>query len=658
MIPMTMGWLQRRGSTRKRRAVLVALGGVVVGTVAAGAVYAWDDERVTADVERRTNELASTLRTGLATPVESLFSISAYLQIPREMGLSSQQFQTFCKPAIDRHPEIAGLEWFPLVDSAERATFEKFVGNEQPAFRITEPTRAGDMVAAVARDFHVPLTLMYPVVPPVSGLDLAFDPRRLAFVERALQTGQITLSDRFALVEDPPDVLSVAAYAPVTAAHWVPRDAGVPAFSRGVAVALFRLNPLVLSMVGGEHTQGIVFELWDPSAREEARLIHRSGSPPSEARQHSADIPFVDRTYRLVVYSTEPRGGWLPLLAFLFSAAGVWVTAGYLDARSRASRLLRKAQRLGQYQVESRIASGGMGTIYRARHALMRRPTAIKIANAEQAASIFEKEVLLTSSLTHPNTVMVYDFGRGENGTFYYAMEFIDGYDLEELVQMHGPVPAGRAIRLLLQACGALAEAHQRGLIHRDIKPSNLMVTERGGVRDFLKVLDFGLAKPQVAPSDVAASVSAGFAGTPGYLAPEVIAGRPASEVSDIFSLGAVAFYLVAGHGPFSQAKSVAEALTLALTRDPQVPADVPPALASVIVACLSREPQGRPRSMQALSERLRHAMEECPPWTAQDAERWWAAHPHPGRGVQSPTMKTFVPEGGRISSSLERTAS
>jgi serine/threonine-protein kinase len=137
-----------------------------------------------------------------------------------------------------------------------------------------------------------------------------------------------------------------------------------------------------------------------------------------------------------------------------------------------------------------------------------------------------------------------------------------------------------------------------------------------------------------------------------------VIAGRPASEASDIFSLGAVAYYLAVGHGPFAEAKSVAEALTLALTRDPQLPADVPEALVATIAACLGREPAGRPRSMQLLSERLRRAMEECEPWTAQDAERWWAAHPHPERAAQSPTMKTFVPVDRQVTSSLDRTES
>lgn len=645
-----------RKPKRFRRAGVLS-GAFALAALGATAIHVWQDTRDQNELERRTLELASTLRTGLATPVESLFSVQAFLQVPRENGLSSAQFSQFAAPAIQRHPEIAALEWFPLVSASQRVAFERRVAEEQPNYRIIEPTRSGNMVPAVERALYIPLTYMEPAVPTVLGLDLAFDPLRVEPVQRALDSGLVTLSDRFQLVEDPEGVMSVAVYAPVTAAAWVSRDS-VHRFERGVAVALFRLNPLIDQILTQAFTRGLHFELWDPRAADEARLIHESGPIRRGARTTAAQIPFVDREYRLLVASSSARFGWAAPLVFLVTFGMSVLGVAYVDLRRRERRLQRKAEKLGQYHVEGRIASGGMGTVYRARHALLRRPTAIKIAKESQVAASFEKEVLLTSQLTHPNTIMVYDFGRGDDGSFYCAMEYIDGYDLEELVQRHGPLPPARAIRLLLQAAASLTEAHDKGLVHRDIKPSNLMVTERGGVRDFVKVLDFGLARPQVTNDASAGPVSTTFAGTPGYVAPEVIAGQSASVASDVFSLGAVGYHLVSGHGPFSRASSVAEALTLALTTRPPPPPAVPQSLAKLLDECLSREPTSRPRGMAALAERLKRALADCSPWTAEDAERWWSEHPPRRPQVQQSVKQTFVPKGHGLSSSSTNTKS
>lgn len=620
--------------------------GLALVSIGAGALaHIYEDHLKRAELERRTLELASTLRTGLATPVESLFAIQSLLQMPQKNGLSLAQFRKFAGPAIVRHPEIAGLEWFPLVSSEERADFERRVAKEQPGFRITEPTRSGTMVRAVQRPLHIPLTLMEPVVPEVIGLDLAFDPLREAAVERALKSGRTTLSDPFQLVEDPPDLMSVAVYAPVTASTWVAADSAGPRYERGVAVALFRLNPLIRKVLGSsDHEHGLSFRILDPAAAPDSQPIYQSGRADLD-RIHSADIQFVDRTYRLVAGIAVPPVGWGAGLAFALTAAALAMALAFVDARRRAARLLRKAEKLGQYQVEARIAVGGMGTVYRARHALLQRSTAIKIAKEDQVPADLEKEVMLTSKLTHPNTVMVYDFGRGDDGSFYYAMEYIEGYDLEELVERFGPLPAARAIRILLQAAASLAEAHDKGLVHRDVKPGNLMITERGGIRDFVKVLDFGLARPQIAKDPKAAPASAAFAGTPGYVAPEVIAGQPASQASDIFSLGAVGYHLVVGRGPFATAATVAEALTLALTTTPVLPASVPVSFAKVISDCLSREPASRPTSMHTLTERLKSALVDSGTWTASEAELWWREHPPKRDQPPQPSRQTFVPK-------------
>ena len=647
--------MPREGARRSRRfwrrLVLAVAASLALSLTVGALTYAWDRQRKARSRAAQNADIASSLRTGLATPVESLYALQAFLGVERGAPLTLARFREFCGPAVRRHPEIAALEWFPLVRGEDRAAFEALVAREQVGFEIREPTRAGPLVRAVPRPEHVPLTFMEPPLEVVRGLDLAFDPERIAPVKRALSLERPTLSDRFQLVEDPPNVLSVAAYAPVTKAVWAGVAPGERKFERGVAVALFRLSPLIQSALRGRDLEGLSVELWDPHAPEAARLLYRSGSVSDSGERDEAEVPFVDRKYRLVVHANGPQTGLAPLFAFGGTLLFCFGALALVDARRKARRLARAAERLGQYQLEERIASGGMGTVYRARHALLRRPTAIKIAHEEQAAATFEKEVLVTSTLTHPNTVVVYDFGRGEDGAFYCAMEFIDGYDLEQLVRDHGPLPPARVIRLLLQATGSLAEAHDKGLVHRDIKPSNLMVTERGGTHDFLKVLDFGLARAQSdARSGGSAAVSVGFAGTPGYVAPEVIAGSPASPRSDVFSLGAVGYFLVTGRGPFTNPSSATDSLTRTLTAEPEpLPNEVPEGLARLLLSCLRKNADERPLSMVVLGERLREELAACAPWTRADAERWWREHPHGNRKFSPSSVHRFVPAGREV---------
>ena len=211
-------------------------------------------------------------------------------------------------------------------------------------------------------------------------------------------------------------------------------------------------------------------------------------------------------------------------------------------------RQVSDARRLGQYTLEEKIGEGGMGAVYRAHHALLRRPTAIKLLLPERVGADnlarFEREVQHMSQLTHPNTVAVFDYGRSPDGVFYYAMEYLDGARPRAArARVDGPQPRGARRPHPAQVCGALAEAHARGLIHRDIKPANIILCERGGVPDVAKVVDFGLVK-EIEDASVGLSHEASLVGTPHYLAPEAVRSIRSSRTraADLYALGAVGY--------------------------------------------------------------------------------------------------------------------
>jgi hypothetical protein len=302
-----------------------------------------------------------------------------------------------------------------------------------------------------------------------------------------------------------------------------------------------------------------------------------------------------------------------------------------------------EARRLGQYTLEQKIGEGGMGEVYRARHALLRRPTAIKLlsgkAVTDEQARRFEKEVQLTARLTHPNTISIFDYGRTPDGTFYYAMELLDGITLEQLVERDGAQPPSRVIHILLQMCGALREAHEAGLIHRDIKPANAILCNRGGLFDRVKVLDFGLVKQVTSDARVSLSNAEAIVGTPLFMSPEEIS-SPASvgPASDLYSLGALAYYLLSGTPPFAPT-NVIEVCGHHLHTPPEPLAAragraLPDDLVALVHECLRKAPAERPASAQELGERLR-ACADAGRWTEPDAHAWWqrhAAQPAPER--------------------------
>jgi serine/threonine protein kinase len=238
-----------------------------------------------------------------------------------------------------------------------------------------------------------------------------------------------------------------------------------------------------------------------------------------------------------------------------------------------------------------------------------------------------EKEVQLTARLTHPNAISIYDYGRTPDGVFYYAMELLDGLNLEELVQGDGPQPAGRVIHLLRQVCAALKEAHGVGLIHRDIKPANIHLCRRGDVPDFVKVLDFGLVREVKGGGDATRSNVDAVVGTPLYMSPEAILTPDRIDArADIYGLGGVAYHLVTGAPPF-QGQSIVEICAHHLHSSPPPPSErapVPDDLERVILACLAKDRGDRPSTVQALSRSL-EGCRDAQRWTEADAEAWWA---------------------------------
>lgn len=315
---------------------------------------------------------------------------------------------------------------------------------------------------------------------------------------------------------------------------------------------------------------------------------------------------------------------------FAASAIGVVISA---YAVFRLRNPVGREQRLGPYTLENLIGEGGMGSVYRARHAMLKRPTAVKLLKSSVADDTtiarFEREVQLASQLTHPNTIAIYDYGKTEEGVFYYAMEFLDGLNLAQLLKLTSPVPVGRVIFILKQVCESLHEAHQLGLVHRDIKPQNVMLCSRGGELDVVKVLDFGLVK-HIDPSD-AATVSTVLAGTPRYMAPERFLNPKAADPrSDIYSIGAVTYNLLTGSDIFPGDEST-DILYHMVNTVPERPSllirsHLPADFDQLVIDCLAKDPDSRPSSVEELLREL--AKVECGrPWTQADARKWWSDH-------------------------------
>ncbi len=316
---------------------------------------------------------------------------------------------------------------------------------------------------------------------------------------------------------------------------------------------------------------------------------------------------------------------WQAVGMFRGDLVGTVVAFGIAHVVSSLEERVVEARKLGSYTLDRRLGAGAMGEVWTAKHSHLARPAAVKVIRTDRVSDPFarenmekrfEREVQATAELRCPHTIVIYDFGVANDGSLYYVMELLDGVDLQQLVDKHGPLDVPRAVHMCRQICASLAEAHEAGLVHRDIKPANIFVCTYGRQRDFIKVLDFGLVKV-VAPDKAGLTVVGAITGTPAYMAPEqTVDGRDVDARADVYAVGVLLHFMLTGRLMFGD---LAPAAYLAAHRDRPPPAladsgvQVPDALQSLMDVCLSKRRDDRPPNMDAVAERLEAIAQTLP---------------------------------------------
>lgn len=298
------------------------------------------------------------------------------------------------------------------------------------------------------------------------------------------------------------------------------------------------------------------------------------------------------------------------------------------------------ARQLGQYRLKHLLGKGGMGEVYLAEHQLMKRPCAVKVIRPDKAIdpkamARFEREVQATAKLSHWNSIDIYDYGRTEDGTFYYAMEYLPGHNIGEMIDEYGPLPASRLVYLMTQVCAALSEAHHVGLIHRDIKPANIFCAYRGGEFDVAKLLDFGLAKPLMEVGSVEITREGAVTGSPLFMSPEQATGEDQVDArSDIYSLGVVMYFAITGRLPFSYTNPVKVMVahaSEAVRPLREIDQEIPEEIEEIVLRCLEKDPDDRFQDVDALRDALCD-VRLTDDWTAKMAAEWWQCNGCPDR--------------------------
>jgi serine/threonine-protein kinase len=310
------------------------------------------------------------------------------------------------------------------------------------------------------------------------------------------------------------------------------------------------------------------------------------------------------------------------LQVFVMSALAIAMATFASHMTWAARQEVFETRRLGSYRLKARIGKGGHGDVWLATQQALKRDVAVKVLHSaagvdEESVARFEREARAASALVHPNTIRIFDYGATRDGVSFIAMELLTGRDLASLVEETGPLSAARVIHIARQACGSLAEAHAAGIVHRDIKPANLFLTRVGDEHDFLKVLDFGVAR---LTSESTLSRDAAFVGTPAYMSPEICSSAAVDARSDVYSLGAAMYFMLTGRTVFP-GRTLGEIVASQVSRLPEPPSricPVPPDLEEVVMRCLCKRPEDRFASMIELEA----ALAKC-----EDASSWEKAH-------------------------------
>ena len=659
---LSLGSLIARSGEARRILII----GIAIAAVGSAATILLARRREQAEFSLRAASLTAHIEESLVAPLEALKAVDALTQAIPEP--SPEAFARFTAQFLDRYPSLAALEWAQLVLADERTAFEAKGSLERGrTFEIRAPDATGKLVRSPPRDRYAVITRMAPQVAELDGLDAAFEPVRARFLDDASRRRSTTASAKFRLVEDPPGMYSVAVYEP--------QFAGNPPAVHSLAVALYRIAPLLRRVVDGgsggalRSDEQLTLIDEDPELPPADRVMFSTAKPHTAAAnlQYTHAIAFAGRHW-LAVVSVPRASHSLGAAAVFVVGALLAMAVGVAVAAIRASAELRKKNQalasLGQYKLVRLLATGGMGHVYEAQHTLLRRRTAVKVIAARDASAqmraLFDEEAKITSVLTHDNTITVFDYGHSADGEFYLAMEYVVGLSLDTIVQRYGRLPPARVRHILIQICGSLAEAHALGVVHRDIKPANIMVGPRAGAYDHVKVLDFGLAKTMRTGAE-------NVVGTPRYMAPEAFVAPDAlSHSADIYSLGCVAFFLLTGRDVFEHSSydSLVEAHlsepppkvgSLGIDRTPhsldgsaahpseagvvdRTPhslngsaahpgeagvVDLSAEFERVIAKCLEKDPDRRFRSARHLASALAQlSLEE---WTAVEAGQWWA---------------------------------
>jgi serine/threonine-protein kinase len=467
----------------------------------------------------------------------------------------------------------------------------------------------------------------------------------------------------------PPLVLVAGETAFDRVVYWFP---GAISIAMAVAVALavrfFKLSPAAVTVIA------LAFEVVSSYGIAAAEFLHPLGL--------SADVTWVGLSWVAVwmllfnvVVPTKPGYAtiaavmsstavpamvllsmsmfspvWRPSGTLIFVAFGLpyllVVVMAFVGARLVYSlgREVTRARELGSYALEEKLGEGGMGEVWKASHRLLARPAAIKLIRSptpargvgasDEMQRRFEREAQVIAQLRSPHTVTLFDFGIAQEGSFYYVMELLEGLDTDKLIRRFGPIPAERVVHILRQVCHSLSEAESRGLVHRDIKPANIFLCRYGEDHDFVKVLDFGIAKAvhETSPeTETGITVGNVVQGTPAFIAPEqALGGTIVDTRADIYSAGCVAYWLLTGGLVFTADTTLKQLLAHAQT-PPEPPSartelPIPPDLDALVLGCLAKDRDERPKSPRDLLQRL-EAIPLREPWTERRAGEWWRLH-------------------------------